>query len=278
MAITTLAAVKEYLGLTDTSKDALLVNLIVRVQDAVEKYCNRTFDATAYTEWMNGSGEADLYVKQWPITALLRVAIGRRGAGSLTHSNSNAYSCVLQNNGTNFTAIEYLNDGTTNTATVAISGSTTISSLMGSVVGSVTSITNNTDATLGAMPSTELVEFYGFEMVDSNYQIEVYDKNINDFRVDLDQGILYRTIGWPRGTNNVYVSYTAGYSSIPGDLEQLAIDIIANVYRSTSINTSLKSESIGDYKYEVADQGNAVSSAVADKSYDLERWRKVEYV
>ena len=47
MAYTTAAAVKTYLGISGTGDDTLLGTLVARAQAAIDRYCNRTFEASA---------------------------------------------------------------------------------------------------------------------------------------------------------------------------------------------------------------------------------------
>jgi len=277
MAITTLANVKEYLGITDTSNDSLLSNLITRVQSLIETYCERTFDSTAYTSWLHGDGTNILYLPQWPVTALTRIAIGRRSAGSLIHSNSLAYSVIAQNDGTTFTVTEHLKSGTDNTASATIAAATSISALMTDLEGDVTSLSSSLASDLQDYPSAELEIFYGREMINGSLNLILPDKNIQDFRLDTNEGSLYRMTGWPAGWENVYVAYTAGYSTIPGALAQIAIEVIADVYQSSSINTTLKREKIGDYEYENAVSGLEIKTAVTKRADDLDKWKRLVY-
>lgn len=49
MAYLTLADLKSYLGLTNTTDDILLTDLLAAAQTAIDSYCDRTFEATSDT-------------------------------------------------------------------------------------------------------------------------------------------------------------------------------------------------------------------------------------
>lgn len=50
--------------------DKLLNMLIPMVSQTIESYCDRSFDATDYTEYYDGEGSAHLYVDNWPINSV----------------------------------------------------------------------------------------------------------------------------------------------------------------------------------------------------------------
>ena len=67
-----------------------------------------------------------------------------------------------------------------------------------------------------------------------------------DYLVDpIDAEIFRKGTVWRRGFQNVRVDYTAGYSSIPLDIEQLAIEITLRTYKSRK-NIEVSSQSLKD--------------------------------
>lgn len=68
MGLCTLEEVKEYNGITDTTNDTLLTNLIERVSDGIETFCDRNFESQSYTEYHSGGKNNDrFYTNQYPI-------------------------------------------------------------------------------------------------------------------------------------------------------------------------------------------------------------------
>jgi hypothetical protein len=69
-ALTTLARAKLLLGITDTSKDALLEALINAVTDFIETFCGRRFKEPTndFVEIVDGSGGKNISVRNYPIT------------------------------------------------------------------------------------------------------------------------------------------------------------------------------------------------------------------
>ena len=75
--LTTLAAAKEWLGISPSSftDDALLTNMVARVSAAAESFMGRTIASTAYTETHNGRGLSKLAFGQVPVISVASVTI-----------------------------------------------------------------------------------------------------------------------------------------------------------------------------------------------------------
>lgn len=93
--LTTLARVRQYLGITDasnTSSDALLSALITAYSSRIEQYCGRQFSSRAYTEYRNGTGNYQMLTRQWPVISVAGISVDAASipAGSLTNSGYRA--------------------------------------------------------------------------------------------------------------------------------------------------------------------------------------------
>src|SRR3990167_352620 len=75
MALTTLAAVKAFKSITDTSQDAEIGRLITVVSEYLTRYCRRTFDLNAtLVEYHSGtSGQATLLLDRPPINSIASI-------------------------------------------------------------------------------------------------------------------------------------------------------------------------------------------------------------
>jgi hypothetical protein len=73
--LTTLANVKEYLSITNTTSDSLLSRLITACSTYAATYCSRTFQLTTYNESRNGLGGTTLTMKNQPITGVSAVSV-----------------------------------------------------------------------------------------------------------------------------------------------------------------------------------------------------------
>lgn len=67
----TKAEVKEYLNLTDANSDALIDELIARVEAVAQAdKCQRTFGSSTFVEYLDGDGGDMLLLQQYPIISI----------------------------------------------------------------------------------------------------------------------------------------------------------------------------------------------------------------
>ena len=82
-ALTTLARVKIFLGLTSDSQDARLIMLINQATGVIKRYTKRNLKSATYTqEEYDGTGEKTLILKQFPVTTLTLLEENNAGDNS----------------------------------------------------------------------------------------------------------------------------------------------------------------------------------------------------
>ncbi len=270
-ALTTLAKVKAYLGISVTTYDALLARIINAATDSIETWCDRKFAARVYAmERHDGDRTRTVMVDNWPVISVERVAAGSVGAIQIRGTSGDAFSATVSvtraGDPAAHTHLKLSTHAGANDGDVSLAFATypTLALLGAQVTGtagwSATIIGN-----YGKWESTELMPVPSRECLATAVTLEVPDTRLTDYRVDHDSGEIFYGGGFGCGWNNIYVDYNGGYVTIPADLEQTAIVIIADIFNSRKINRALKSEKIGDYAYAVGD----VESAVADHSMEL---------
>lgn len=194
------------------------------VEEFVSGYCNRTFESTAYRLERYDGGNQIINLYNYPVTAVDRVATFTLNV--IRIMNSNDYSTATVS--VNTDGLRLVLDGTADTTITFASNAT-----MTAVVAAVNALGNGWTAellssTYANFKSTELIPVYGQNVINSNWvDLHKTDDPEDDFFVDIARGQIRKRSGWPFGFRNVYVDYTAGYSSsnMPKDL-QLAVKII----------------------------------------------------
>lgn len=78
MNLTTLAKVKSHLGISGTSKDAVLSQIITGVSGFIENHTHREFSVKQYTEVRDGCGEDEIFVAQYPLREVISLHIDTR--------------------------------------------------------------------------------------------------------------------------------------------------------------------------------------------------------
>jgi hypothetical protein len=73
--LTTLANVKEYLGLPAAAgpQDALLGKLVTRISSMIEQHSDRVLSQAAVVQYMDGSGTPTLSLREYPVSAVASV-------------------------------------------------------------------------------------------------------------------------------------------------------------------------------------------------------------
>jgi len=240
------AAVSITSDLAAGDPSTILETIRDEVEDWVENYCHRTFESASYAKYYDGNGGQYIYLNDYPITALTRVATGRRSAIRIKNTADYTTASISVTS----TGLIFTKDGTSD-STITFADYATISAVVTAInaLGSSWSaVIESSDYT--SFKSSELVEMFGKSAIDSNWvYLDIPDQAIDDFEVSPARGELYRGMGWPEGYRNIFIEDTAGYSSttMPSDL-QLAIKIITK-----SIYDRRKEELFGTKEYWVGD-------------------------
>ena len=110
--ITPLPQVKAFLNQTDATKDVWLGALQLAAESEVRSYCGRNFDQRSYVDYLDGTGQRELYVKQTPVYSVASVYYDPNGFfGDFTPSYD---STTLLTDGTDY-AVRW--DGTDSAGT-----------------------------------------------------------------------------------------------------------------------------------------------------------------
>lgn len=95
MALTTLSAVKTFLGISDTSEDDKLTAMVASADAAIKQYCGRQLESATRTEYYSGDGSSVLLLRQRPVTSVTSVhvdASGYAGQGTDAFGSSTAWT------------------------------------------------------------------------------------------------------------------------------------------------------------------------------------------
>jgi len=199
------------------------------VEDFVKYYCRRIFDSTTYSkEKYDGTGYNILHLKNYPVTALTRVAIGTSDVIRITNTSKYTRASVSVTS----TGIILSKDGSDD-STILFANYATISLVVAAInaIGSGWSA-EVTSSTYNSFASSELITKFGLNCIQNNYvNLKIPYEGAEDyFDVDENYGIVINNSrSFPKGKQNIFVDYTAGYSTMPDDL-QLAVKILVKFW------------------------------------------------
>lgn len=264
MAIVNISDMLDFLG-NPSAEDA---GFAEQIQESVEKWiqreCRRTFETTTYLlERYNGTGSRYLYLRNYPVTNVLMIAIGNRDAIKICNTNAGTTASASVTS----SSVILTRDNVTD-STLAFATYTTITTLVAAINAVGSGWTASVlDSSYGSYKSNFLIPRFGNNCINSNWvYLRIPEKPEDEFEVYENRGTvaLMRSYSsatetecvFPKGNNNIYVSYTAGYTEddMPDDL-QLAIKIfVKDIYQKKKDSSwNLKSFTIGPISYTYAD-------------------------
>ena len=98
--ITTKEKVKTYLGLSGSTHDTLIDELIKNATASIERFCNRSFTEDEYTEYFDTIGGFNkLFLRNYPVASLTSVKYRTGTWGAITWESLNVNDYLLNDNG-----------------------------------------------------------------------------------------------------------------------------------------------------------------------------------
>jgi len=236
----------------------LIERLIDRATYFLERYCHRKFMSRAYSrEIYYGSGHGNLILDQYPVTTVSRVSVGRTNAFSVKNTTATNHATIE----ITATALKYSADGA---AATSLTFSDVANNTLTKLIGVINALPGTPwtatllDSSLGARKSSDLLIRPGMYCLSPTLAYcEIPDDELTDYYLispseDRNYGVLYCPGGWTRG-QEYFIDYTAGYATMPIDLEDICIRLVVNRYNQSKQSTAYKSENLGDYGYTLAD-------------------------
>jgi len=261
MAIENVVNAIEFLEEIGNGNDDLIEECLTETEAFVAKWCRRTFESTSYTlERYSGRGYKTINLKNYPVTAIDRVAVGTRNAISITNTSSGTTASATVTT----TGLRLVKDGTADT-TVTWAANSTISDVVTAInaLGSGWSASvSSTD--YNSFLSTELVTQYGTSCINSRYvYLSIPGEAEYDIEVDLDAGMIVLNTGFSKGFKNVFIDYTAGYTAdnMPEDLK-LAVRIMLQY-----VWNQLKEGTFGVDLHNIGASGSTGARVVFEKGF-----------
>ena len=218
--------VKGMLHISDSSIDNNLNRMINEASWFCNRYTNRKLRSQSLNEKYDGDGSDYLYTDNYPITAITRIATGRNGIVRINNSSETTNATVSVSS----SAVTCTLDGSA--SVIDFATYTTIND----IVTAINALGSNwqaelPDSTYSSTKSTELITQFGSYCLDDTWiYLYIPDSYLDDYKVDEDVGEIYYSGGFEEGSQNVVIDYTAGYTTIPSDLQDACLKIIHWLY------------------------------------------------
>lgn len=240
-----------------TSADDDTINILITAASrAIEGFCQRCFVSAAYDELYDGNARCRLILRQYPLISVQSVrhcpATVLKVTNTSTTVNQQARVSVTS---TGLTLIRVAS-GVATSNSITFAGNATLTAL----ASAITAVGNGWSAQVvgsyGSWPSADLRAPQGALNACGQYaELKLHASELTDFQADLQHGWLARACPWPEGAGNFRVQYTAGYTTVPEDVQEACAELVASWFQQRGRDLSLASEdTAGTYRYQA--EGN----------------------
>lgn len=254
-AITTLAALKAHLNITTSTDDALLEAAIDRASYAIEAYLDRKVVQRRFREWTTANGYGQLVVKNPPVGHVHFAGYGALGCMTVSSSVSADLSAVVTVADTRLTLVRVDSSGNETITQINFANHKTASAIA-SQINATTGFTASVASNCIAQRINRIV---GRDLRNAPLLLTYADQSQQDVSGDLERGILFVGRGFddldghfPVGPLSMLVDYDGGFATIPPDMVLACLTLAAQYYNTRGRDTSVQSESFGDYSYTLA--------------------------
>jgi hypothetical protein len=243
------------------TEDSTISALITAVTRAISKFCRRNFDSQTYDELYNGTGDRRLALRQFPIVSVARVAYGPIPV--LRVSNTSAANqratVAVTSTGLSLTRVA---SGVSSTDTSITWGSYPT---LAQVAAAVNALGNGwsavvADGSYANRASADLRAPQGaLNALNVQAPLLLHAQELSGYDIDADRGWLIRGPAsaemldafddplpptWFGGLNYWRVVYTAGFATVPEDVQEACAEWVAALFWRTKRDPALLHEAI----------------------------------
>jgi hypothetical protein len=276
-AITTLAALKAHLNITTSTDDALLEAAIDRATYAIEAYLDRKVVQRRIYEWTTANGYGQLVLKNPPVGHVHFAGYGALGCMTVSSAVSTDLSAVVTVAETRLTLVRVDSSGNETITQINFSNHKTASAIA-AVINATTGFTASVASNCIAQRMNRIV---GRDIRNAPLLLTYTDQSQQDISGDLERGILYVGRGYddldahfPVGPLSMFVDYDGGFETVPPDIVLACLTLAAQYYNTRARDSSVQSESFGDYSYTLASPSASGSTMPAEVANLLSPWKR----
>ena len=252
--------------------DELITDLVNRASDIIENICDRKFKSRTFSERSDGDGTDLIIVQNPPIISLTRVAIGSLAVMSVTNSSTDAMYATAQVTST-VMVLTIVGGANAGSDSPAFAANATISAMVtainalgkGWVATSVSSLYD-------AYPTTELIERGAQPSLTSPSYHHVAALPTGNYRANNSSGLIYLSAGSYAGRQQILVEYTGGFATIPDDLEQACLDVVAYLYGGVGESPALQEAESDNWRYKKQAFMDGLPQSTQQTIYRYKNW------
>lgn len=250
----------------NTTNPTYLASLITTASNAIEKACKRTFASTSYREYLSGERYPfdSLKLKQFPVISVERVATTPKTVLRITNTTpSTNQRATVASSSTGLTLVRVAS-GSSSSSTLAFGTYVTVTALADAINALGNGWSAAADSGYTLFPSADIRPLQGAASAvsGSGVELEMCVEDLTSWRLDDAAGIIWGT--FPRGRLNIQVDYTAGFATIPQQIQQACVALTQHLYELDSIDAGVISRSIGPYSQSFSADAGGMPPMVKD--------------
>jgi len=239
------------------SDDTAINQLITACSKLIHRYCKRIFVQQTYDEQYNGRGERALVLRNFPLLSVQSVRYRPVVVLKIQNNLANTPQARVSVTKTGLTLVRVTSGVSTTDTSITFAGNPTIVALQ-NAANALGSGWSAVGQGYDQWPSSDLYCPNGISGVNDpsvasqgaltaagqNAELRMHTYELAGYQINERQGWLLRAIPytdpellhpedliWPVGVNNFRVQYTAGFATIPDDLQEACAQLVAYHFR-----------------------------------------------
>jgi hypothetical protein len=212
------------------------------------------FASTQHDELYNGLGQVRLVLRHFPILSVARIAGAPASVLEVTNTSASNQRATVSVTGTGLSLVRVA-AGTTTTSTLTFAANATLGALKTAIaaLGNGWSATIP-DSDLNDRASADLRAVQGaLNAKDVAAPLPMHLEELSSYEVDSDRGFLLRpcsawpgeaSSGWYGGVNYWRVIYTAGFATVPEDVQEACAQWVAMLFWQSKRDPGLTQEQV----------------------------------
>lgn len=260
----TLSRATELIPNFPSADNTVMQDIVDSASALIEKWCNRTFAVTSYDDLYDGTGHFNLILDHYPIVSIDRVLYNPVNVlqVQMIDPTNQVSRASFRLDGTTATPpapnnlyLEWMRNGVLNQQTITINGNgaiVTLSDLATAINAFSASgwkaqalgvYSNFAVSDLRPPQGASECKWFGTSYLFMHtFALPQYSQRV-------ETGEIVSPMGFARGYQNFRVVYTAGFSTVPLEVQQACAELAAAVYKSREQNAHLQSENLDGYSY-----------------------------
>ena len=263
--ITTARALYNLDNLAATAdEETTLAALVSACSRAVQVFCKREFNSQSFDELYRGVDDDKLLLRQYPIISVERVAYNPAAVLRVTNTSAANQRATAAVTSTGITLVRVASGTVTTDTSVTFAGNATINAVATAINALGNGWSASAVANYGLRASADLRAIQGARNA-LNFQAEfrIHVDDLSEYEIDASRGMLQRTAfylqdvfpveraTWYGGLNWWRVIYTAGFATIPEDVQEACAQWVAQLFKQTKRDPGLASKFTATESYSV---------------------------